>query len=124
MNKPLRVLFVEDSEDDTLLMVFELRRGGFEPHFERVASAAEMALALERAPWDVILCDHVLPQFGSFEALKLIKEKQIDIPFIIVSGAIGEEVAVEAMRAGANDYLIKGKLLRLAPTIERELREA
>lgn len=124
MSKPLKVLFVEDSEDDVLLMVFELRRGGFDPVFERVSSASEMELALDGPTWDVILCDHVLPRFGSFEALKLIKEREVDIPFIIVSGAMGEEVAVEAMRAGAHDYLIKGKLIRLAPTIERELREA
>jgi two-component system, cell cycle sensor histidine kinase and response regulator CckA len=124
MKKPLRALIVEDSEDDVLLMVFELRRGGFEPQFQRVDNATEMRSALVGQEWDVILCDHVIPGFGSFQALKLLAEKGLDIPIIIVSGAIGEEVAVEAMKAGVHDYVLKHKLFRLVPTIERELREA
>ncbi|EEF60356.1 PAS domain-containing response regulator [Pedosphaera parvula] len=124
MKKPLRALIVEDSEDDTLLLVFELRRGGFEPQFHRVDNVVEMRSALSLQEWDVVLCDHVIPGFGSIEALRLISEKGLDIPLIIVSGAIGEETAVEAMKAGAQDYVLKHKLFRLVPAIEREVREA
>jgi len=124
MKEPLRVLTVEDSEDDTLLLMLELQRAGFNPTCERVDSAASMASALEKHPWDVVISDHSMPGFGSLDALKLLKEKQPDVPFIVVSGTIGEDFAVSAMKAGASDYVMKGRLTRLVPSIERELREA
>ena len=122
MSQPLRVLIVEDSEDDALLLLRELRRA-YTPQFERVASAAQMKTALEKY-WDVIISDYSMPGFDGLDALRLFQDTKLDIPFIIVSGAIGEDIAVHAMKAGANDYVMKGKLARLVPAIERELREA
>jgi len=124
MSRPLRVLIVEDSEDDTLLLVRELRRGGYDPTFERVDTPAAMKAALEQHKWDIVIADYVMPHFSGPAALKLLKEKGLDLPFIIVSGVIGEETAVAAMTAGAHDYIMKDKLARLIPATERELREA
>ena len=124
MKKPLRILVVEDSEDDALLMMRELRRAGFDPHFERVETPVAMEAALDRQDWDIILADYSLPAFDALTALALVKGKDLDLPFIIVSGVIGEETAVAAMRAGAHDYIMKGHLARLAPAVERELQEA
>jgi PAS domain S-box-containing protein len=124
MSKPLRVLVVEDSEDDAYFLVRELKKNGFEPEFERVESAKGMSDALDRQKWDIVISDHSVPGFGSLQALEIIKQKKVDIPFIVLSGTIGEEVAVNVMKAGANDYVMKGKLTRLYPSIERELREA
>lgn len=124
MKKPLRILAVEDSEDDARLLVLELKRGGFEPFLERVDTAATMTAALDKHQWDIVVSDHSMPRFESMDALKLLKEKQPDVPFIVVSGAIGEDAAVSAMKAGASDYVVKGKMARLIPSIERELREA
>jgi PAS domain S-box-containing protein len=124
MKEPLRVLIIEDSEADTLLVLRELKRGGFDPIFERVASAAGLSTALGTREWDVIVSDHSMPGFGSLEALRLLKQKGMDIPFIIVSAVIGEDVAVQAMKAGAHDYVMKDHLGRLIPAVERELREA
>ncbi|MDB6122844.1 MAG: putative sensor protein [Pedosphaera sp.] len=124
MKEPLRVLIIEDSEADTLLVLRELKRGGFDPIFERVDSAAAMTMALGTSEWDAVVSDHSMPGFGSLEALRLLKQKGMDIPFIIVSAVIGEDVAVQAMKAGAHDYVMKGKLVRLVPAMERELREA
>ncbi len=121
---PLRVLAVEDSRDDVLLIMSELRRGGYEPSVERVDTAGAMKAALDGGTWDVIISDYVMPQFGGIEALRLLRESGIDLPFIIVSGKIGEDIAVGAMKAGAHDYIIKGNLARLVPAIERELRDA
>lgn len=123
-SRPLRVLVVEDSEDDALLVVRELRRSGYDVVHERVETRERMAAALDRAPWDVVLSDHSLPSFSDGGGLSLLHERGLDLPFIIVSGAIGEEVAVDAMRAGAHDYVMKGSLSRLVPALERELREA
>jgi PAS domain S-box-containing protein len=120
----LRVLIAEDSEDDALLLVRELRRGGYTLAYERVDSAAAMAAALDRQSWDLVIGDHSMPQFGGLAALALVRERTLDLPFICVSGTITEEVAVNAMRAGANDWVTKGQLKRLLPAIERELREA
>jgi PAS domain S-box-containing protein len=120
----LRVLIAEDSEDDTLLLVRELRRGGYEPAFERVDTAEAMTAALDRQPWDLVLGDYSMPRFSGASALALVRQRDLDVPFICVSGTITEEVAVAAMRAGANDYVTKGQLKRLVPAIERELREA
>lgn len=123
MGAPLRVLFVEDSEDDALLVVEELRRGGYTPTWQRVESEAAMSAALDRQAWDIVIADYTMPQFSALAALALLKKKGIDLPFIIVSGTIGKEAAVEAMRAGAHDYIIKGNLNRLLFVVERELRE-
>jgi len=124
MSKPLRVLMVEDSEDDALLTILALEMGGFDPAYERVENAEAMWKALLEKPWDVILCDYQLPQFNGFAAIDLLKETGIDIPLIIVSGAIGEETAADCMRLGAFDYIMKSNLSRLVPAIERELKEA
>jgi PAS domain S-box-containing protein/putative nucleotidyltransferase with HDIG domain len=124
VNVPLGVLIVDDSDDDAMLMIRQLRKGGFDPNWERVETAEAMEAALDREQWDVILCDYKMPHFSAPAALKLVKEKNIDIPFIIVSGAIGENTAVTAMKSGAHDYLMKDKLAKLVVTIEREIREA
>ncbi len=124
MSKPLNVLLVEDSEDDAILTRRWLSRAGFKPQCTRVDSAARMQAALAAQSWDVVISDYHMPSFSGAAALKLLQATGLDIPFIIVSGAIGEEVAVELMRAGAHDYIMKDNLARLAPAIERELREA
>ncbi len=124
MTDPLRVLIVDDSVADTKLVVRELRRGGRSVLYDRVDNADAMRAALAEGNWAVVICDWSMPGFSAPGALALIKEIQIDIPFIIVSGTIGEENAVEAMRAGAHDYVIKDRLARLMPAVERELRES
>jgi PAS domain S-box-containing protein len=120
----LRVLMVEDSEDDALLIVRELKKGGYNPVYERAETAAAMKKAFKEKPWDIILCDYTLPKFSVAKALALLRETNIDIPFLLVSGTIGEETAVECMRLGAQDYIMKNSLSRLCPTIKRELEEA
>ena len=120
----LRVLIVEDSEDDTLLIVRELRKGGFTPEHRRVDSPATLQAALDEAAWDIMITDHNLPEFSSEAAIEQVTQTGRDLPIIIVSGSIGEEVAVAAMKSGAHDYIMKGNLSRLVPAIERELREA
>lgn len=120
----LRVLIIEDSEDDLLLLLRELRKGRFQIQHHCVESAEDLELHLQTAQWDAILSDYNLPGFGALAALDILRNRELDIPFIIVSGAVGEETAVEAMRAGAHDYVMKGSLARLMPAIERELREA
>jgi len=123
MGKPLRVLIVEDSEDDALLLVFELRRGDYSPVFQRVETVEAMRRALDEQSWDLVISDYVLPGFSGLEALRLVRRSGLDLPFIIVSGKIGEDTAVNAMKEGANDYLIKGNISRLVPAIEREMQE-
>ncbi len=124
MRTHLRVLNVEDSERDASLLRRHLERAGYELTFARVETPAAMRAALETREWDIILADYTMPQFGALAALALLKETGLDIPFIVISGTVGEETAVEAMLAGANDYLMKDKLARLAPAVERELHEA
>ncbi len=124
MGLPLRVLIVEDSEDDATLLVRELRRGGYEPTFVRVDTPDAMKSALTNQTWDIVISDYVMPKFSGIAALKLFQESGIDLPFIIMSGKIGEDFAVEAMKAGAHDYIVKGKTARLIPAIQREMREA
>ncbi|MEM7331041.1 MAG: response regulator [Chloroflexota bacterium] len=123
MNKVIQVLIVEDSEDDTLLLIRRLKKGGYDPKYIRVDSAAEMDKSLEKQVWDIIIADYSMPNFGAMDALALVKSKGLTFPFIIVSGAIGEEVAVEAMKLGAHDYFMKNNLKRLVPTIDRVLQE-
>ncbi len=101
MSKPLRVLMVEDSEDDSLLTIRALKKGGYEPEYQRIETAEAMRNALREKTWDVILCDYRMPQFSGLAAIALLKESGIDLPLIIVSGAIGEETAVECMSLGA-----------------------
>ena len=115
MATPLRVLVVEDSEVDTMLILRELRRSGFEPVSERVETTEAMTAALDGHSWDLIISDYALPQFGGAAALSLFQQRGLDIPFIIVSGALGEERAVEMMKAGAHDYVLKHNLARLSP---------
>jgi signal transduction histidine kinase len=124
MGRPLRALIVEDSEQDARLLVRELHRGGYAPTVERVQTAADMRAALARQGWDIVLSDYDMPAFSAFAALAVLNDSGQDIPFIIVSGTIGEETAVEAMRSGAQDYMIKGNVARLLPAIDREVREA
>ena len=124
MTTPLRVLLVEDSEDDAQLILRQLRSGGYDPKRERVDTPEAMSSALDRGQWDVILCDYKMPHFSAPAALRLVRERNIDIPFIIVSGTIGEETAVAAMKSGAHDYLMKNNLPRLMVAIEREIRDA
>jgi signal transduction histidine kinase len=124
MGKPLRVLIVEDVEQDAVLLLLELRRGDFDVTSERVETPEAMLAALARQSWDIVISDYSLPRFGAITALALVKEQKIDIPFIVVSGTVSEETAVEAMKAGAHDFMAKGRFARLIPAIDRELRDA
>jgi len=124
MGGTLNVLLVEDSEDDALLVLRQLEKGGFLPDWVRVDTAPAMEEALKRRKWDIVLCDYRMPHFDAPSALAVLKKMGLDIPFIIVSGTIGEETAVNAMKAGAHDYLMKGNLGRLVVAVEREVREA
>ncbi|AVH69563.1 sensor histidine kinase [Nostoc sp. 'Lobaria pulmonaria (5183) cyanobiont'] len=124
MGIPLRVLLVEDSEDDALLLLRELQRGDYEVTFERIDTPTAMKAAIAEQIWDIVICDYSMPTFSAPAALKQVKESGLDLPFIIVSGTIGEDTAVAAMKAGAHDYIIKGNLARLTPAVARELREA
>ncbi|MGL5793964.1 MAG: EAL domain-containing protein [Waterburya sp.] len=125
MSKLLRVLIIEDSEDDAELLAIELERSGYNIVHHRVDNKADMQTALQNyQPWDIILADYSMPQFSAIAALEVLKECELDLPFVIVSGKIGEDTAVAAMKAGAHDYLVKGQLSRLIPAVERELREA
>ncbi|HEV3191201.1 MAG TPA: response regulator, partial [Polyangiaceae bacterium] len=124
MSASLRVLLVEDSEADEALILRELRRGGYEPTLERVRDGEAFKAALDAQPWDVIISDHTLPGYSGLVALADLRMTGKDIPFILVSGTIGETIAVEAMRGGAQDYVLKGDLTRLPAAISREVREA
>jgi PAS domain S-box-containing protein len=124
MSKQLRVLLVEDSEDDAALLTRALKKGGIQPVVERVETADAMKKALQNQEWNVVIADYVLPRFSGLDAVNVLKKTGKDLPFIIVSGKIGEDTAVEAMRAGAHDYIMKGNLARLLPAIEREIEEA
>ncbi len=119
----LRVIIVEDSEDDLLLLLRALKKGGFDPVYVRVETAEGLREALQDRDWQIVISDHAMPCFSAPEALQILKECNRDLPFIIVSGTIGEDIAVEAMKTGAHDYILKGNLSRLAPAVERELRD-
>jgi signal transduction histidine kinase len=121
--QPLRVLIIEDSEEDVDLLVLELRRGGFLPAYRRVDTPQDLAEALEVQEWDVVLSDFSMPRFTMPKALAMVQAHGRDVPFLIVSATIGEEAAVDAMRAGAHDYILKDKLGRLVPAVRRELKE-
>lgn len=124
MIRLLHVLFIEDSANDLRLLVEELRKKGYEAEYEQVQTPDELTAALDRHTWDVVLSDYALPQFSGPAALKLLREKGLVVPFIVVSGTYGEEAAVDMMKAGANDYIVKNNLSRLVPAIERELEVA
>jgi signal transduction histidine kinase len=124
MSNDLRALLVEDSPDDAELLIRELRRGGYSPDWLRVQTRDEFRAALLKQTWDIVLSDYSLPSFNAPEAFAVLRETGLDLPFIIVSGTVGEETAVAAMREGVHDYLLKGKLTRLSAAVERELREA
>jgi two-component system, cell cycle sensor histidine kinase and response regulator CckA len=124
MKRPLRVLILEDSENDAELLLRELRRQNYEPDYHRADTAQGMIEALERGAWSLIISDYSMPQFTAMHAIDILKKRSLDLPFIIVSGTIGEETAAIAMKSGAHDFLTKGKLTRLGAAVERELRDA
>ena len=122
--KALRALIVEDSDDDTELLARELRRAGFDLEYCRVDTPESLSAQLRTGRWDIVFSDFTMPRFNAFDALSLLRDSGLDLPFIIVSGTIGEDRAVTAMKAGAHDYILKDNLKRLAPAVDRELREA
>ena len=124
MVEPLNVLIVEDSEDDTLLMIRELRYGNFDPVWKRVETAEALRTTLAAQSWDVIISDYTLPKLDAPTALKVVNQSLLDIPFIVIAGSIGERLAVDMMKAGAHDYLMKDNLTRLPEAVRRELRDA
>ncbi len=124
MERPLRLLVIEDQEDHALLLERELCKEMGNLAFERVETAQELESALAGAPWDAVICDFNLPGFNGINALRMVQARVGDIPFILVSGVIGEELAVESMKAGAHDFIVKGNYSRLVPALQRELREA
>jgi two-component system cell cycle sensor histidine kinase/response regulator CckA len=124
MGVPLRVLMIEDSEDDAALLVRELRRGSFDVFFERVDTTAALESALAKQGWDLVISDFSMPHFSGTDALHLLRSKGSELPFIFVSGTIGEETAVAALREGAQDYLMKTNLKRLVPAIQRALQDS
>jgi diguanylate cyclase (GGDEF)-like protein len=124
MTTPLRLLQVEDTEDDAILVQVALVRAGFDVLARRVATAEALRQELGDAEWDIVIADYTMPGFSGTKALAIVREQHPDLPFIFVSGTIGEDTAVAAMRTGAHDYIMKGNLKRLAPAVERELREA
>jgi DNA-binding NtrC family response regulator len=124
MSSMLRVLIVDDSDSDTNLIISKLRSEGYEPEWKRVDTSEAMKEALEHKKWDVILCDYKMPLFSVHAALKIVRDENIDIPFILVSGAIGENTAMAAIKSGAHNYVMKGNLSKLATTIEKEISKA
>ena len=124
MSKPLRVLNIEDSIEDSLRLTTELLRGDYDLEYKRVETPEAMREALEQNKWDIVLSDYSMPNFTGLDALEIFKQSGLDLPFIIISGAIGEETAVTVLKAGAHDFIGKGNLARLLPAIERELKDA
>jgi sigma-B regulation protein RsbU (phosphoserine phosphatase) len=123
MSTPLKVLLISDSEDDALLLSHELKRGGFQVNYRRVDTERDMINALKSETWDLVISDYMMQNFSGLYALKVLKWQGVDLPFILISDKVGEEIAVEAMKAGANDYILKDKLVRLIPAVQRELQE-
>jgi len=123
MDSTIRILVIEDSQDDALLLLREIKKGFASVEWTRIESESELRAALRNQEWNLLIADYWMPKFNGIKALKVFQEFELDIPFILVSGTIGEELAVQAMKAGANDYLMKDKLHRLVPAIERELKE-
>ncbi len=123
-DKKLRVLILEDNHGDVELILHELKKGGYEPVYLRVDTAKDMRAAINKQPWDLIIADYTMPQFNAIDGLKIMQEKGLDLPYIIVSGTIGEDKAVSTMISGAHDYLMKDNLKRLVPAVSRELQDA
>src|SRR5690349_24322150 len=119
---PINILIVEDSSDDALLLVHELKSAGFDPKWRRVETEADFRAGLEELP-DVIISDYTMPSFGGLRAVDLLRKRGLDIPFILVSGTVGEEKAVEAMKHGVTDYLLKDRIERLGNAVERALEQ-
>jgi len=124
MPSPLRILIVEDSVNDTFFIVRELQRGGYGVDFERVETPAAMQAALKAGNWDLIISDFSMPLFGGSAALNLYRQSDLDIPFILVSGTMGEDIAVEMLKAGAHHYVMKDHLAKLVPAVTQELQAA
>jgi len=124
MGTPLRALIVEDSEDDEILLLRELKRGGYDVESQRVQTEVDMRAALDAGNWEVVFSDYAMPHFTGLQALEVLKQTQLDLPIILVSGTIGEDTAVAAMKAGVHDYIMKGNLARLVPALQRELRDS
>lgn len=120
---PLKVLIAEDSEDDLIFLMRELRRGGYEMSFLRVDDERDLQDALEKGPWDIVISDYIMPRLCGLEVVKAVRERGLEVPVIVVSGLMGEDLAVTTMKAGADDYILKDRLFRLLPAIERELRD-
>ena len=123
MKTKIRILLIEDSAIDAELITYELINGNFDPDWIRICDLTELEKMLNEKDWDLILCDYGLSKFTGLDAIKMIKKINPDIPVILVSGMVGEDKAVEIMRAGANDYILKDNLTRLVPAINRELKE-
>jgi DNA-binding NtrC family response regulator len=123
-DQPLSILIIEDNEDDAQLLVRLLRQNGYDPLYTQVWTENALRDALTRSSWDLIVCDFFMPQFSGIDALQMVKRMEIDTPFIVLSGVVGEEKAVEMMLAGAHDYVMKNNMSRLIPAIRRELIEA
>src|SRR6266571_314997 len=124
MATPLRLLIIEDAEDDALLLVLELSNGGIDCEYVRVETTGELKAALKSGPWDAVFADYSLPAFTGLDALRIVQESGLDLPFILVSGVIGEEQAVEALKAGAHDFILKGHYARLVSALKRALDDA
>src|SRR5437879_603755 len=124
MSERLKILLVEDSEPDAELLLYELRRGAIEHESRRVDTQAEFERELKALRPDIILSDFSMPHFSGMAALGICQQLNLDVPFIFVSGTIGEDAAIKAMAAGAHDYVMKANLARLVPAVQRELREA
>lgn len=122
--QPLRALLIEDCADDAVLVLRQLRQHGYDVVHRQVSAEPELRAALREESWDILLCDYFLPGFNALRAFEVFRETAIDVPFVVISGSIGEDIAVEAMRAGVQDYVMKDKLARLGAAVERELREA
>lgn len=124
MANPLRVLIIEDSEDDAELVLRQLRRAGYDPSYAQVQTAEAMLAALAERQWDIVLSDYSMPYFNASAALAILQKSGLDLPFIIVSGTIGEDSAITIMKAGAHDFIMKSGLKRLISSVERQLHEA
>ena len=124
MTRAIKLLQVEDSEDDAALIVHMLEKAGYAVDAERVETEEQLRRALATGACDLVIADYRLPQFSAPEALKVFQETHLDVPFIVVSGVMGSETAISMMKAGAHDFLLKERLERLTPAVERELNEA